>query len=347
MYRLIISTFSIFVLSSAAWAGVAPTTYDPASVTGGLQLSDGNLRTTVNGIEMASSGGVRSVHSVTSGKYYWEVKLLCPAGANVTDTLGFSAGVIAPNVAPLAWVEYFHSQFADSVWGLLTDGPDAHHADTFRRLFANAGNMVDQDIIRLALDMDNGLIWLGRNDQWADGDPATGMNPTFSGLPGELYAAIMAGSRQCSVPPDYLTAVTNFGPTFDYPVPDGFNAGFGPIVPDVLNVGVDIKPGSDPNCFNANGRGVIPVAVLGSESFDVANIDQATLSFGGADVRVRGNRGPLCSLEDVNSDGFNDLVCHFEDNSDYWEPGQDDATLTGVMLDGTRIEGTDSICIVP
>ena len=38
----------------------------------------------------------------------------------------------------------------------------------------------------------------------------------------------------------------------------------------VLQVAIDIKPGSDPNCFNNNGNGVIPVAILGSASFDVA-----------------------------------------------------------------------------
>jgi hypothetical protein len=112
-------------------------------------------------------------------------------------------------------------------------------------------------------------------------------------------------------------------------------------------VGIDIKPGSDPNCFNINGHGVIPVAILGSGEFDVAYIDQNSLSFGGLDVRVRGNKGPLCSLEDTNSDGINDLVCHFEDNANYWEPGEDDATLTGFLLDLTEIEGADSICVVP
>jgi hypothetical protein len=96
-----------------------------------------------------------------------------------------------------------------------------------------------------------------------------------------------------------------------------------------------------------SGRKVIPVAILGADEFDVSNIDQGELSFGGLDVRVRGNKGPLCGLEDVNLDGFYDLVCHFDDNSDYWEPGEDEATLTGELLDGTRIEGTDSICIVP
>lgn len=112
-------------------------------------------------------------------------------------------------------------------------------------------------------------------------------------------------------------------------------------------VAIDIKPGSDPNCFNANGHGVIPVAVLGSASFDVSAIDQTTLSFGGATVRVRGNKGPFCGVEDTNGDGWMDIVCQFEDNPDYWETGQDEATLTGKTLDAMDIEGTDSICIVP
>jgi hypothetical protein len=112
-------------------------------------------------------------------------------------------------------------------------------------------------------------------------------------------------------------------------------------------VTIDIKPGSDTNCFNINGHGVIPVAVLSSASFDAADIDVTTLSFGGLDVRVRGNKGPLCSLEDVNDDGLNDLVCQFQDNPEYWDVGEDEATLSGALLDGTEIEGTDSICIVP
>ena len=30
-----------------------------------------------------------------------------------------------------------------------------------------------------------------------------------------------------------------------------------------------------------------------------------------------------------------------------WVPGHAEATLTGELIDGTPIEGTDSICIVP
>lgn len=116
---------------------------------------------------------------------------------------------------------------------------------------------------------------------------------------------------------------------------------------EAIPVIIDIKPGSDPNCFNVNGHGVIPVAILGSDYFDVTTIDQTSLLFGGLEVRVRGNKGPLCHLEDSNVDGLLDLVCQFEDNSDYWTPGDGDATLTGDLYDSTEFEGTDSICVVP
>ena len=107
------------------------------------------------------------------------------------------------------------------------------------------------------------------------------------------------------------------------------------------------KPGSEPNCFNVSGHGVIPVAVLGSDSLDVIDVDISTLSFGGLAVRVRGNKGPLCGYEDSNNDGMQDLVCQFEDDPSTWTVGSDAATLSGNLLDGLPFEGSDSICVVP
>ena len=110
---------------------------------------------------------------------------------------------------------------------------------------------------------------------------------------------------------------------------------------------IDIKPGSDPNCFNINGHGVIPVAILGGESFDVTNVDVDTLLFGGIQVRVRGNKGPMCHLDYSNGDTVLDLVCQFEDDSSMWDEGSATAMLSGELLDGTEFEGTDTICVVP
>ena len=114
-----------------------------------------------------------------------------------------------------------------------------------------------------------------------------------------------------------------------------------------IPVTVDVKPGSDPNCFNINGSGVVPVAVLGSESFDVSQIDLTSLSFGGLAVRVRGNKGPLCSSDYSNDDVYPDLICHFEDDAGLWTAGTTEATLTGRLLNGAKMEGSDSICVVP
>jgi len=112
-----------------------------------------------------------------------------------------------------------------------------------------------------------------------------------------------------------------------------------------VEIDIDIKPGSDPNCFNINSHGVIPVAILGSDTIYVTDIDQGSLSFGGLEVRIRGNKGPLCRVDYSDGDEYLDLVCQFEDNSDFWNPGDGEATLTGTLMDGTEFEGTDSICV--
>lgn len=113
----------------------------------------------------------------------------------------------------------------------------------------------------------------------------------------------------------------------------------------VVQILIDIKPGSDPNCFNNNGNGVIPVAILGSDTFDVGLIDPATLSFEGMVVAIRGKDRPLTHVEDVNGDGFPDLVVQFEDVDGIFTQGDGTATVTGQLTDGTPFEGSDSICI--
>ena len=102
-------------------------------------------------------------------------------------------------------------------------------------------------------------------------------------------------------------------------------------------VSIDVKPGSDPNSFNINGHGVIPVAILGSADFDVTNIDTSTFSFAGLSVRVRGNKGPKWHFDEVNGDLYTDLVCQFEDDPSNWNAGNDTADLTGNLFDGTPI----------
>jgi hypothetical protein len=123
----------------------------------------------------------------------------------------------------------------------------------------------------------------------------------------------------------------------------------------LITVGIDIKPGSYPNSINLKPRGVIPVAILGSADFDVHNVDMNSLIFAGLPVKIKGDGLPQCVYQDVSGnftnpigapDGFIDLVCQYIMDLSKWAPGDGYATLTGMLLDGTPIEGTDTIRII-
>jgi hypothetical protein len=111
---------------------------------------------------------------------------------------------------------------------------------------------------------------------------------------------------------------------------------------------IDIKPGDEPNCLNINGNGKIPVAMLGSNAFDVADIDPESLKFGGLEVGIRSKKGPHCSIEYVNEDEYPDLICHFKDDPENWSAGDNEtASIFGLLFDGREFTGTDTICLVP
>jgi len=114
-----------------------------------------------------------------------------------------------------------------------------------------------------------------------------------------------------------------------------------------IQVSIDVKPGDPNNCVNINGAGTIPVAVLGSSSFPVNKVDQSSLVLDGFTLKVLGNKAFSCSQQDVNGDGFVDLLCHFVDQNGAWTGGTGTATLHGKTFDGAPFSGTDKLCLVP
>ena len=110
-----------------------------------------------------------------------------------------------------------------------------------------------------------------------------------------------------------------------------------------IEVDVDIRPRNHRNRIRPTSRGLIQVAILGSESFDVADV--ATLAFGPSGASRAHSRGP--HFRDLNRDGWTDLLAHFRSNETGIEFGQMEACISGATLDGTPFEGCDAISTVP
>jgi hypothetical protein len=120
--------------------------------------------------------------------------------------------------------------------------------------------------------------------------------------------------------------------------------------PPALPVDLDIKPGSDSNPIRRSGRGNLPVAILGSQTFDAMDVDVTTLAFGPGAAAPAHDLTKLSlfadHLRDVDGDGFTDLVSHYRTQEAGVSPNDAEACITGDLLDGTPFEGCDTIRVV-
>ncbi len=129
------------------------------------------------------------------------------------------------------------------------------------------------------------------------------------------------------------------------PVFENFRTGFRVASVPSIEIEIDIKPGSDPNSINPSLEGDLPVAILGSDTFDVADVDVSTLAFGRSGAPFDHSQGP--HFEDVNGDGFLDLVSHFRTKEAGIAFGDMEACLRGKRFDGIPFGGCDAITTVP
>ena len=117
---------------------------------------------------------------------------------------------------------------------------------------------------------------------------------------------------------------------------------------------IDIKPGSDLNSINLGEQGKLTVAILGSLQLDVTTIDPATIMLGGEGPVTRGKAQKLAiSFENVNEDGYTDLVAHFgvqalvEAEPSSLTENTTSLTLLAELFNGLGIIGIDSVRVVP
>ena len=129
-------------------------------------------------------------------------------------------------------------------------------------------------------------------------------------------------------------------------------------------VAVDVKPTSCPNPLNLGSKGVLPMAILGEEDFDVNTIDitsirlldVAPLRSSYEDVAGPVLAGDECECTSPGPDGYTDLILKFKTTRIAEEISESfgDTTngevlildLTGLLSDGTAISGSDCIFVV-
>ena len=119
--------------------------------------------------------------------------------------------------------------------------------------------------------------------------------------------------------------------------------------PLVKTVSIAIKPPADPPVpINLSSSGVVPVAILSSPTFNATTVDPATISLAGASVQLVGRSDRYsCSAQDVNQDGFADLVCHVVTAQFLIQPGDSIAVLEAKTFSGKQLQGQETIRIVP
>jgi hypothetical protein len=175
-------------------------TWNPSDKSGNITLSNGNLTAASN---VSECSGARCTSYKSSGKWYWEITL---GTATTTGPLDLGVGTSSTSLG---------ARVGSSAtgWGWQLNGYYGHN-DVFT---ANGiAAPTSGDIVSVALDLDNGKIWFGKNGTWnGSGDPAAGTNEAFSGVTGNLYPIIVQYHNN--------SWTANFGASaFTYTVPTGF-----------------------------------------------------------------------------------------------------------------------------
>ena len=116
---------------------------------------------------------------------------------------------------------------------------------------------------------------------------------------------------------------------------------------DHIHVNIDVKPGSFPNAINMRSNGVVPVALLGSAEFDVHGVDTRTVTFGPMHHHEHGGGTAALryAFEDVNGDGYMDLIFHFATRATGLTSSDTEACLHGEH-EGHHFCGHDSVKVI-
>ncbi len=113
------------------------------------------------------------------------------------------------------------------------------------------------------------------------------------------------------------------------------------------SIEVDIRPGHDDNVVDPRAGRLIPLAILTHANLDPNEINPRTITLEGVGVLLVGKSDKsLCHQQDVNDDGFLDLICNVHITGYRVKPGEYLIRVEAETYDKLRLNGEDRI-IVP
>jgi hypothetical protein len=178
-------------------------TWNPSDKNAGVTLSDGNLSATAS-----SWVAARATTSKSTGKWYFEVTV----SSGATGAIGYVGwGSASAALDNALGIDVYGWGWGNSA------GPYKGHNGTFTG-YGTAPAATN--VIMVALDLDAGKIWWGKNGTWFGspaGDPGAGTNAAYSGVSGTLFPMVAP----------FLTGkiTANFGGTpFTYTSPANFGS---------------------------------------------------------------------------------------------------------------------------
>ena len=182
-------------------------TWNPSDKGANVTLSNGNMSAEANA---ANADSVRATTSKSSGKWYWEILI----DRNTVDGNTVGAGTSSASLVEVPGYDA-------NGYGYNSASGEKIHSNSW---VAYGSDFTTNDIIGIALDLDNGKIWFAKNNVWqASGNPATGTNAAYTGLSGIFFPMYSPKSEYDPDPPDKATArFTAAAQT--YSSPSGFSA---------------------------------------------------------------------------------------------------------------------------
>jgi len=112
-----------------------------------------------------------------------------------------------------------------------------------------------------------------------------------------------------------------------------------------IEVEIDIKPGIFPNEINKSSKADIPVAIFGTSDFDTTTVELMSITLAGDHIRLKGSGVPKALFEDLNGDGFLDILVSFTAGKLNLTKSDTHAILEGQTHNGSWFIGEDTVIV--